>query len=223
MTLLSPEAVQTVGSYGYGAIALAVGIESVGIPFPGETVLLAAAIYAGSTHHLNIFLVVVAATAGAVMGDNLGFWLGRMFGFQLLTRFGGYLRITPPRIKLGQYMFGRYGGPVVFFGRFVAVLRALAAFLAGANQMTWPRFLVFNGAGAIVWAGLYGFGAFAIGKNIRRVAGPIGIAIGLVVLVLLSAGFAFLRRNERRLQEEAEKVLPGPAGTRKRTLVHASS
>jgi membrane protein DedA with SNARE-associated domain len=223
MTLLSPEAVQTVGSYGYGAIALAVGIESVGIPFPGETVLLAAAIYAGSTHHLNILLVVVAATAGAVMGDNLGFWLGRMFGFQLLTRFGGYLRITPPRIKLGQYMFGRYGGPVVFFGRFVAVLRALAAFLAGANQMTWPRFLVFNGAGAIVWAGLYGFGAFAIGKNIHRVAGPIGIAIGLVVLVLLSAGFAFLRRNERCLQEEAEKVLPGPVGMRKPTLVHASS
>ena len=223
MTLLSPADAHAVGAYGYGAIALAVGIESVGIPFPGETVLLTAALYAGSTHHLNIFLVVAAATAGAIMGDNLGFWLGRLFGFQLLIRFGGYLRITPPRIKLGQYMFGRYGGLVIFFGRFVAVLRALAAFLAGANQMSWPRFLVFNGAGAIVWAGLYGFGAFTLGKNIHRLVGPIGVAIGFVVLALLGTGFVFLRRNERHLQEEAEKAFPGPVGRRKRQLFRAPS
>lgn len=223
MTLLSPATAQAVGAYGYGAVALAVGIESVGFPFPGETVLLAAALYAGSTHHLNIVFVVAAAVFGAIMGDNLGFWLGRLFGFQLLVRFGGYVRITPPRIKLGQYLFGRYGGLVVFFGRFVAVLRALAAFLAGANQMTWPRFLVFNGAGAILWAGLYGFGAFALGRNMHRIAGPIGLAIGLVLLALLGIGLVFLRRHEARLQERAEAALPGPVGRRKAKRAPAPS
>ena len=77
MTLLSPAAMQAVSTYGYGAVALAVGIESIGIPFPGETILLAAAIYAGTTHHLSIGLVVAAAAFGAILGDNIGFWAGR--------------------------------------------------------------------------------------------------------------------------------------------------
>lgn len=215
MTLLFTGASHAIGSYGYGAIALAVGIESLGIPFPGETVLLAAAIYAGSTHHLNIFFVVAAAVLGAIIGDNLGFWIGRTFGFRLLMRYGGYIRITPRRIKLGQYMFMRYGGAVVFFGRFVAILRALAAFLAGANQMTWPRFLFFNGAGATIWAGLYGFGAFYLGTHINRLIGPIGITLGIVAVVLIGAWLIFLKRNETRLEDEAEKVLPGPIKARK--------
>ncbi len=123
MTPLSPSEVHAVGSYGYGAVAIAVGIESIGVPFPGETTLIAAAIYAGTTHHLSIILVVAAAAFGAILGDNVGFWLGRQFGFPLLLRFGPAIRITPRRIKLGQYLFLRYGGAVVFFGRFVAVLR----------------------------------------------------------------------------------------------------
>ncbi|MBW4025354.1 MAG: DedA family protein [Proteobacteria bacterium] len=213
--MLPPEAAHAVGHYGYGAVALAVGIESFGIPFPGETVLLAAAVYAGSTHHLNIVLVVAAAAFGAIMGDNLGFWLGRTFGLRLLLRFGGYIRITPRRIKLGQYMFMRYGGAVVFFGRFVAVLRALAAFLAGANQMSWPRFLIYNGAGAIVWASLYGFGIFYFGEHIHRLLGPVGIGLGIVAVLVIGGWIVFLKRHETRLEDEAEKVLPGPIRARR--------
>ncbi|MGH7225672.1 MAG: DedA family protein, partial [Gemmataceae bacterium] len=113
-------------------------------------------------------------------------------------------------LKLGQYLFLRHGGKVVFFGRFVALLRALASFLAGANRMSWSRFLLFNIAGAIVWSSFYGIGAYLIGKQVRHIAGPLGIAFGIIALVLIVAGFIFLHRNEKRLKEEAERALPGP-------------
>jgi membrane protein DedA with SNARE-associated domain len=211
MALLPPAASHAIAHYGYGAVALAVGIESVGVPFPGETALVAAAIYAGTTHRLSILLVIAAAAFGAIVGDNIGFWLGREFGFRLLLRYGHAIRMNERRIKLGQYLFRRHGGKVVFFGRFVAILRALAAFLAGANRMTWPRFLLFNAAGGIVWATLYGGGAYLLGKQIDRLRGPVGIAVLIVVLVVLVAWFIYLRRNEARLEDVAEQALPGPS------------
>src|SRR5438128_7679189 len=136
--------------------------------------LLVAAIYAGTTHQLFIPLVIVAAATGAILGDNLGFWVGREGGYRLLRRFGRYLRMEERRLKLGQYLFMKYGGKVVFFGRFVAVLRAWAAFLAGTNRMSWPRFLLFNALGGIMWATLYGMGGYLLGKNINRFTGPLG-------------------------------------------------
>ena len=214
MTLLSPGAADALSSYGYGAVALAVGIESMGIPFPGETTLLAAAIYAGTTHRLDITLVVAAASLGAILGDNIGFWAGRELGFRLLIRYGDRIRMTPARIKLGQYLFDRHGAEVVFFGRFVALLRALAAFLAGANEMTWTRFLVFNAAGGIAWASLYGFGAYALGQEILQLKGPVGIGIGVAASVAVIVALALLRRNEQRLTAEAEKMFPGPVHAR---------
>jgi membrane protein DedA with SNARE-associated domain len=194
-----PNHLIAVDAYGYGAVALAVGLESIGIPVPGETTLVAAAIYAGSTHHLNIFFVVAAAALGAIMGDNVGFWIGREFGFPLLVRFGHYVRLTPSRLEVGQRMFVRHGGKLVFFGRFVAILRALAALVAGANRMAWPRFLAFNAAGGIVWAALYGFGAYLLGEQVHRLSVPIGIGISAAALVVLLAWFVLLRRNEGRL------------------------
>jgi len=94
-------------------------------------------------------VVIAAAASGAILGDNLGFWIGREGGYRLLRRYGRYIRLEERRLKLGQYLFMRHGGKVVFFGRFVAVLRAWAAFLAGTNRMRWPRFLLFNAAGGI--------------------------------------------------------------------------
>ena len=103
-------------TYGYGAIGGLVALESMGIPLPGEMVLVAAAVLAGTKHVLNIWFVIAAAAAGAILGANIGFWLGREFGYRLLVRYGRYVRVTVPRIKLGQYLFLRYGGWVVFFG-----------------------------------------------------------------------------------------------------------
>ena len=194
----------------YGAIMLAICVESLGVPFPGEATLLAAAIYAGTTHGLNIAGVITAAAAGAIIGGIIGFCIGRSFGFWLLTKYGGAIGMNERRIRLGQYLFLRYGGAVVFFGRFVALLRALASFLAGANRMSWPRFLAFNAAGGIVWSSLYGLGAYVLGKEIHHVAGPIGLTLGAVAVIAIVACIVFLRRNEKRLEDEAERALPGP-------------
>ena len=197
-------------TYGYLAVLLFVAIESTGIPFPGETMLLVAAIDAGTTHQLSIVLVIVAAASGAILGDNLGFWVGREGGYRLLRRFGRYIRLEERRLKLGQYLFLKHGGKVVFFGRFVAVLRAWAAFLAGTNRMPWPRFLLFNAAGGIVWATFYGLGGYLLGDNIHRLVGPLGIVLLVLAVLLIIAGLIVVRRNESRLADEAERALPGP-------------
>jgi membrane protein DedA with SNARE-associated domain len=197
-------------TYGYLAVLLFVAIESTGIPFPGETMLLVAAIAAGTTHQLSITWVIVAAALGAILGDNLGFWVGHEGGYRLLRRYGRYIRLDERRLKLGQYLFLKHGGKVVFFGRFVAVLRAWAAFLAGTNRMAWPRFLVFNAAGAIVWATLYGLGGYFLGDNIHRLVGPLGIVFLVLAVLLIITGIVIVRRNEKRLEDEAERALPGP-------------
>jgi membrane protein DedA with SNARE-associated domain len=179
--LVDPQ--QLIAHYGYVAVGTVVGLESVGIPLPGETTLVAAAIFAGATHDLNIALVVAAATAGAVIGDNIGFAIGRSLGFRFLVRHGGRVGLDEGRIKLGQYLFRRHGGKVVFLGRFVALLRVLAAFLAGVNCMAWPRFLVFNFLGGAAWATVFGLGGYLFGKEIERVAGPAGLALLALVQV----------------------------------------
>ena len=207
---MSPHHAHLLAHAGYGAIMLAICIESLGIPFPGEATLIAAAIYAGTAHELDIALVIAAAAVGAMVGGVIGFCIGRSFGFWLLLTYGGRIGMNERRIRLGQYLFLRHGGKVVFFGRFVALLRALASFLAGANRMGWPRFLACNAAGAIVWSMLYGIGAYFLGKEIRRVAGPIALVIGLAALIAIVTCIVFLRRNEKRLEDEAERVLPGP-------------
>src|SRR5260370_404289 len=128
----------------------------------------------------------------------------------LLRRYGHYIRLDERRLKLGQYLFIKHGSKVVFFGRFVAVLRAWAAFLAGTNRMRWASFLLFNALGGIVWATLYGVGGYFLGENVHRLVGPLGILF-VVLVVLIIIGFLFyLRRNERRLEDEAEQALPGP-------------
>ncbi|AGK59744.1 hypothetical protein HYPDE_40378 [Hyphomicrobium denitrificans 1NES1] len=199
-----------ISTYGYWVVIGIVGLESMGIPVPGETTLIAASLYAGTTHHLNIWFVIAAAAAGAILGDNIGFWVGREVGYRLLLRYGRYVRLNERRIKLGQYLFQRHGGKVVFFGRFVAVLRALAAFLAGANRMNWPRFLVFNAGGGILWATLYGVGAYYLGQTVEHLAKPIGIAVGVIAAIVILVSLVLLRRHEAQLEDEAERALPGP-------------
>jgi membrane protein DedA with SNARE-associated domain len=197
-------------AYGYWAVLLFVAIESTGIPFPGETMLLVAAVYAGTTHRLAIELVIAAAALGAIMGDNLGYWVGREGGYRLLRRYGHYVRLDERKLKLGQYLFRKHGSKVVFFGRFIAILRTWAAFLAGTNRMPWAPFLLYNALGGIIWATLYGLGGYFLGDNVHRLTGPIGpitIALGLLITI---ASLVFVRRNERRLEEEAEHAFPDP-------------
>jgi membrane protein DedA with SNARE-associated domain len=196
--------------YGYWAVLVLVGLESMGLPLPGETALIAAAVYAGTRHELDIVGVVGAATAGAVIGDNLGYEIGRLAGFPLLVRYGPRIRLDERRLKLGQYLFRRYGGSIVFFGRFVALLRTFAALLAGTNRMPWPRFFFFNAAGAIVWSSIFGFGGYLLGASVHQISGPLGSGLFILALAGAIAAFVFLRRHEQTLLVKAELALPGP-------------
>jgi membrane protein DedA with SNARE-associated domain len=200
-------------TYGYWAVFVFIVIESTGIPFPGETMLLVAAIFAGTTHRLSLPLVIVAAASGAIVGDNLGFFVGREGGYRLLRRYGPSLHLDERKLKLGQYLFMKHGGKVVFFGRFVAVLRAWAAFLAGVNRMRWSDFLLFNALGGIVWATVIGVGGYYLGNTVHRLRGPVGITCFVLAALVIIAFLLFVRRNEKRLEEEAEKALPGPLYT----------
>jgi membrane protein DedA with SNARE-associated domain len=205
-----------IAAYGYWAVFGLVALESSGIPLPGEAALVSAAIYAGTTHRIGIAPVILAAAGGAVLGDNLGFWAGREFGFRLLLRYGRYVRLDEARLKLGQYLFLRHGGKIVFFGRFVAVLRACAALLAGANRMRWRRFLVFNAGGGVIWATLYGLGGYVFGRSVHRFAGPLGIAVAAIVVIAAIALWIVFRRHEKRLEAAAERALPGPLAAARR-------
>ena len=209
-SLIGFDPTHLIAAYGYPAIALVVALESMGAPLPGETVLIAAAVYAGATHQLSMVPVVLAAALGAVLGDNAGFWVGRRLGFPLLRRYGPFVGLDEPRLKLGRYLFGRHGGKVVFFGRFTALLRALAAVLAGANGMVWGRFLLFNMAGGVLWAVLYGAGGYALGSAVQRIAGPVGIGLTVLAVAAVAAATVFLRRHDAQLTAEAERAFPGP-------------
>ena len=201
---------QLIARYGYWAVGTAIVLESLGLPLPGEATLIAAALYAGSTHRLNIVLVILVAFVGSVIGASAAFWIGRGVGFRLIVRYGSRWGLSERRIKLGRYLFWAHGGKVVFFGRFVPILRALAALLAGMNRMEWSRFTPFNMGGAAVWALLYGLAAYGLGDEIKRLSGPIGVASAVTALIVMVLGTALVRRHEERLADEAERKFPGP-------------
>ena len=196
-------------SYGYLVVFLLVMIESIGVPVPGETALIGAALYAGSTHKLEIWRVIGVAIAGAIIGDNIGFSIGRYGGARLLLRHGHKIRLHEGRLKIGIWLFRRHGGKVVFWGRFVSILRTYAAFLAGTNQMAWPRFLVFNAAGAVVWATAFGVAYYEFGGALRKLSTTIDIVLGVAGTAILVAFVLWTRRKEAELRERAEKEVGG--------------
>ena len=206
-----------IASYGYWAVAGIVAAESMGVPLPGESVLVLAALYAGAHQDVNIWGLVASAAGGAMLGDNAGYWLGREFGYRLLLRYGPSVGLSHNKIKLGLYLFLRHGGKVVFFGRFITVFRALAAILAGVNQMDWRKFLVANAAGSIVWASTFGLGAYVFGRATLQLTHQLAAALLLLGLGLIMAVMFFVRTHEAELRAKAERALPGPLPLVRRT------
>ena len=201
---------QWLTDYGLLAVFLMIGVESIGVPVPGETMLIVAALYAGSTHNLSIVLIVLAAAAGAIVGDNIGYAVGRHGGWPLLKRHGHKVGIDERRLKLGRYMFLTHGGKVVFFGRFVSILRTYAAALAGANHMPFKRFFSFNASGGLIWAAIYGFGYYFAAHLLKQLDTPVTIALIVVAVLVVAGFFVFIRRNISEWEERAERALPGP-------------
>jgi membrane protein DedA with SNARE-associated domain len=197
-------------SYGYLAVFLFVALESVGVPLPGETALIAAALYAGSAHRLNVGLIALVAAVAAIAGDNGGYWLGKHGGTRLVRRYGHWVRLDARKLKVGRYLFARHGGKVVFFGRFITVLRTYAAFFAGLNGMRRSRFLVANAAAGVLWAAACSFGAYALGSAATQVGTALTIAGLAVAGALIIAGALVKRKVMRRLEERAEAAFPDP-------------
>lgn len=207
--ILSPTGIQDlIQAYGLWVLFAVVMLESMAVPMPGETALVTAALYAGSTHRIGILPVVIVAATAAVVGDNIGYLIGRSIGLRFIMRYGRYVRLNEARLKVGQYLFLRHGGKIVFFGRFVAFLRAFAALLAGANNMCWLYFLMMNALGGLCWASLFGGSAYLFGEKIKLVAGPISLLLLVVAIGMAAAGIFFFRRHEKELEERASAALP---------------
>ncbi|PXF30750.1 membrane protein [Pokkaliibacter plantistimulans] len=208
LSILTPDTLHhLMQSYGLWLLFSVIMLESMGLPLPGETLLVTAALYAATEHGFSIYAVIGVAALAAVVGDNLGYLIGRSVGWPLLHRYGKYVHLTAARLRVGQYLFRQHGGKIVFFGRFVAFLRAFAALLAGANRMHWSHFLLMNGLGGVVWATLFGSGAYLLGDQIHRIAGPVGLVLLVVAIVAIVVGLRFFRHHEKELERRAEAAL----------------
>jgi membrane protein DedA with SNARE-associated domain len=206
-TLLQIDIGGLIARFGYLAVFALIFFECAGVPLPGEMALISAAIFAGTTGQLHIEYVILAAASAAILGDNLGFWFGRRYGFDFLHRFGPHFHLTEPRLKIGQMLFQRHGGKVVFLGRFTALLRTWAAILAGANRFSPRRFLVWNAGGGVTWAMIYGLGGYFFGQTITLFAGPVSIGLFIAVVVAAVAIYILFKRHEQRLIAQAHQSL----------------
>jgi membrane protein DedA with SNARE-associated domain len=196
--------------YGGWVVFFIVFLESIGLPIPGETVLVTAAIYAGTTQNLGIGLVLLAAIVGASLGSVIGFWIGKRYGYWLLLRYGSYIALTEARIKIAQYLFQRRGVGVVIGARFVAGLRSFVGLIAGAGQMPFARFMFANVVGAAGWALIYGLAAYYLGKEIEQFARPAALALAIFGACAIIVGIVYWRRKEQELAAAAERAIPGP-------------
>jgi membrane protein DedA with SNARE-associated domain len=201
-----------VAVYGPGLIGALVWLEAMGLPLPAESLLIATAAALGTTRKPGIAWIVAAAAAGAILGDNCGYLIGYSLGWRALRRWGRHIGLSQDRLLLGAWLFRRHGGKVVFFGRFIVLLRTVAALLAGANRMQWRWFLPCNAAGGILWACLYGLGAYWLGDAVKRIATPAAIGLGVVALAMIVAAFRIIRRHEQELVDQAKAAMADGGG-----------
>lgn len=193
-------------SLGYALPAI-IGLESMGVPSPGETALVLAAVLA-SQHKLQIWLVIVIAIASAMLGDNIGYLLGRKLGREVLTGSGPFQHHRVKAIASGDKFFEKHGSKAVFLGRWIALVRIAAAWLAGINHMPFHVFFFWNALGAVTWATTFGlvgyFGGDAAAHVITQVGIYAAIALGVAALV-----WFVVRWRRRRSADEAERLNRG--------------
>ncbi len=206
---IDPEALQQLlQTWGYGVIFVAMLLENAGLPLPGETVTLLGG-YAAGSGQLHGLGVMAAAATGAILGDNIGYWVGRRAGWGLILRVGGLLRQSPEQLDRLREQFLRHSGKSVLLGRFVAVLRVIAGPMAGAVGMPYPRFLLCNAAGAVLWAGTMVSLAWLGGRWIpfdQMMRGVIQFGLGALALVtvtlVLPRLLSLLERRQLERQDE---------------------
>jgi membrane protein DedA with SNARE-associated domain len=190
--------------WGYGVIFIGMLLENAGLPLPGETITLVGG-YAAGSGQLNLLGVMGAAASGAILGDNIGYWVGRRAGWPLMERLGRLLRISPERLEKLREGFRLNAGRAVLLGRFVAVLRVLAGPMAGAVGMPYQRFLLCNSLGAVLWSGSMVSLAWLGGRWLpleQLLSGVVKFGLGALALVLISLAVPALL--ERRLENQVQ-------------------
>src|ERR1700722_13017200 len=173
-----------------------IGLESMGVPSPGETALVAAAVLA-SQGKLNIVLVIVIASASAIAGDNLGYFLGRHLGRDVLVSRGPFHERRAKVIDLGDRYFQKHGAKTVFIGRWIALIRFATAWLAGINEMRFLTFFLWNAAGGITWATTYGLVGYYGGNAVAHVLERVGVVAAIVLAVAAVAGLIYSEVRKR--------------------------
>jgi membrane protein DedA with SNARE-associated domain len=199
---------QLISNYGIWLVAAFVALESIGIPLPAEAALIAAAFFA-ARHGLDIWPLLTVGILAAIVGEVLGFWIGRRFGHQLLRRHGPRLGLTESRMRIGQWLFVRYGGRFVFVARFLPFLRNMAAVLAGTNAMARPNFYFASATAAAAWITFYGLASYWLGTAFADVASPITFVLGFAAAVIVLTAPAVVLQYEPHLLKKAERDLPG--------------
>jgi membrane protein DedA with SNARE-associated domain len=207
----------TLDHYGYLAVVGLVFIEDFGIPVPGETVLILAAVYAGDGR-LNIGLVILLAFLGAILGDNVGFAIGHYGGRRLAERYGRYVFLTPERLDRATAFFDARGGRIVVVARFIEGLRQANGIIAGSTHMRWRRFLLYNAIGAALWVGAWASVGYLSGSHINGVYNAVtrydrylAIAVGLLIVAFVARHFGWIGKRSRtpRSSDKASEVRNG--------------
>lgn len=200
---------QLLAMYGVWLVAAFIALESIGFPLPAEATLMAAAFFAARTRTIDLWTLIAAGIPAAVAGDIVGFWLGRKFGYQLITEYGPRVGLTKERIKIGQWLFRRYGGPFVFSARFLPFLRNMAAALAGASRMPQQSFYFASGTAAACWVTGYGVAAYSLGEAFTEVAASTAVSLGVVTTVAIVGLPTLIARYEKRFLTKADCGFPG--------------
>ena len=183
--------------YGLFLVFVLVAVEGAGVPLPGETALIAAAILASDGHY-PIEAVIAVGAVGAITGDNTGYWLGRLGGRRLLHRLPLIRNAVERLLPRAERFFDRHGAKTVFVARFIALLRITAAWMAGISHMPWKRFFLFDAAGCILWATAVGSIAYVFGRAAAKAITHYGVYAAVAIAIAVASGFIALQLWERR-------------------------
>lgn len=191
-------------TYTYPVLVLLVLLESVGVPLPGEIALVTAAAYA-SLGHISIYIVIILAATGAIVGGVLGYWIGLKGGLPLVAHYGGYIGVRQSHIDRAHAFFEKNGAKTILFGRFIAILRTWAAIIAGTARMSFTKFVTYNTIGSVVWAIVFGWLGYYFGRDLPLLETYISRA-SLGILIVLAVGitaFIFWKRHSANSREKA--------------------
>ncbi|QCE33023.1 DedA family protein [Acetobacteraceae bacterium] len=190
-------------NYGYLVVGIIIFLESIGLPLPAETLVIAISLYAAITHSLNIFIIALLTILATIFGNIIGYFIGKKIGHVVLKNFGKYIGLNEDRLLIGRYLCHHWGGITIVFSRYFALLRLVASLIAGALHMNLRRFLIADIIGGVLWGLTYTLGTYYFGEHLLKL--PVFEIILIVTIIIIGFGisFFFLKREEKTLLRKA--------------------